>query len=250
MAPPLDVKSLKEQALAATARFFADTMSVAPAEDSEEWEAEYRRQFDRLKAAPAPSAAAAAAQIPLVDDRPDALPQLSGTPADKRWAGALRTARLQQIPKADLRTWLGHSWIKAKDWIDTRELTDQVFLHRVAAQHDAERRRAASEAGAQQAARSGQEAEAAALRQRAVAAGLSAAGLIELIDLCARESPAALKEKLAELHVEGRTVRVFECANPALLMVLEKREDGRAEYGIERDQGLVADLKLFAQSGL
>jgi len=31
-------------------------------------------------------------------------------------------------------------------------------------------------------------------------------------------------------------------------MVLEKAEAGRAEYGIERDEGLVADLKLFARA--
>jgi len=30
-------------------------------------------------------------------------------------------------------------------------------------------------------------------------------------------------------------------------VVLEKSEGERSEYGIERDEGLVADLKLFAR---
>ena len=37
-------------------------------------------------------------------------------------------------------------------------------------------------------------------------------------------------------------------ADPAVLMVLEKTEAERIEYGIERDEGLVADLKLFARA--
>ena len=35
---------------------------------------------------------------------------------------------------------------------------------------------------------------------------------------------------------------------PAVLTVLEKAEAGRSEYGIERDEGLVTDLKLFART--
>jgi hypothetical protein len=31
-------------------------------------------------------------------------------------------------------------------------------------------------------------------------------------------------------------------------MVLEKHADGRSDYGIERDEGLVSDLALFARS--
>jgi hypothetical protein len=32
-----------------------------------------------------------------------------------------------------------------------------------------------------------------------------------------------------------------------VLMVLEKAGTGREEYGIERDEGLVADLRLYAR---
>ena len=41
---------------------------------------------------------------------------------------------------------------------------------------------------------------------------------------------------------------VFETADPALLMVLEKDGTGRGEYAIERDPGLVADLALFMRA--
>ena len=57
-----------------------------------------------------------------------------------------------------------------------------------------------------------------------------------------------MKAKLAELEVSGRNLRVFETADLAVLMVLEKAEAGRSDYGIERDEGLVADLRLFARA--
>ena len=57
-----------------------------------------------------------------------------------------------------------------------------------------------------------------------------------------------IQAKLAELDSNGRNLRVFETGDPAVLMVLEKTETERGEYGIERDEGLVADLKLFARA--
>ena len=54
--------------------------------------------------------------------------------------------------------------------------------------------------------------------------------------------------KLAELDFSGRNLRVFETADPAVLMVLERAPTERSEYGIERDGGLVGDLKLFARA--
>jgi hypothetical protein len=54
--------------------------------------------------------------------------------------------------------------------------------------------------------------------------------------------------KLAELDFGGRNLRVFETSDPAVLMVLEKAEAGRSDYGIERDEGLVADLRLFTRA--
>ena len=67
--------------------------------------------------------------------------------------------------------------------------------------------------------------------------------------LIAERLPAVpIKGKLAELELDKRNLRVFETADPAVLMVLEKAESERSEYGIERDEGLVADLRLFARA--
>ena len=45
----MDLKTLKEQAAVATTRFFVDKQGFSASEDSEDWEDEYRRQFERLK---------------------------------------------------------------------------------------------------------------------------------------------------------------------------------------------------------
>jgi hypothetical protein len=45
----MDLKALKEEAAEATARFFLDKHGFVPSEDSEDWEDEYRRQFDFVK---------------------------------------------------------------------------------------------------------------------------------------------------------------------------------------------------------
>jgi hypothetical protein len=71
--------------------------------------------------------------------------------------------------------------------------------------------------------------------------------LIELIDIADRLPVLPIKTKLAELATTERNLRVFETEDPAVLMVLEKAGTGREEYGIERDEGLVADLRLYAR---
>ena len=54
--------------------------------------------------------------------------------------------------------------------------------------------------------------------------------------------------KLAEIDVEGRHLRIFETSDPNLLLVKEKKGPLQLpDYAIERDEGLAADLKLFAQ---
>ena len=51
------------------------------------------------------------------------------------------------------------------------------------------------------------------------------------------------------LAAEGRQLRVYETSDPNLLLVKEKRGPSPLDdYAIERDEGLVADLKLFAQA--
>jgi hypothetical protein len=246
----MDLKALKEQALLATGRFFHEKFGAAPAEDSEEWEDEYRRQFNRLTKA-APSGPATAAPLStIVEEKPVDLPDLAGTSADARWAFALRAARLKQIQNHDLRAWLARTWIRAKEWIDTRDLATDAFQRRVEPSYQTARRQSAAEAAATAATRQAQATAAAALQTEIKAAGISAAGLVELIDVSPRAAAVPIKDKLTELRLDDRSLRVFETANPAILMVLEKRGDQKAEYGIERDAGLVADLKLFARSGL
>ena len=241
----MDREAVREAAIEATARAFWERDGVVPDQESEEWEAEYRRQFEivkaRLAAAPQPAAASAAAE-----ER--ALPELSGQPTQLRWAAQIRADRLKEIRDRDIRHWLAATWTKAKGWLDTRDLPTAVFLQRIGP-HYAEYRRGAEErAWAEKAARAAREAAAAALRREVEAAHISAAGLAELIDAAERMPAAAIKDKLAEIETEDRQLRVFESADELTLMVLEKSPKGRGEYGIERDEGLVADLKLYARA--
>ncbi len=60
--------------------------------------------------------------------------------------------------------------------------------------------------------------------------------------------PAPLTDKLADLAGVDRNLRIFATADPKTLLVKEKNLTGSHDYGIERDEGLVADLKLFASA--
>ena len=93
------------------------------------------------------------------------------------------------------------------------------------------------------------EAIAAGERRRQVdEAGITVEGLIDLIDIAERLPVLPIKTKLAELASEGRNLRVFETDDPAVLMVLEKAGTSRSDYAIERDEGLVGDLRLYARA--
>src|SRR5262249_25707676 len=46
---PMDLKELRDRALEATTRFFVDRDGILPDQEGEEWEAEYRRQYDIAK---------------------------------------------------------------------------------------------------------------------------------------------------------------------------------------------------------
>jgi hypothetical protein len=246
----MDPKMLKEQALLETGRFFQEKFGTAPAEDSDEWEDEYRRQFNRLKKEAAPNFSAARSLSPIVEEKSGDLPELSGASADARWAFALRSARLKEVRSHDLRAWLACTWTSAKEWLDTRELSVEAFLRRAEPQYEDARRRSAAAAATVAATRRAQVIATAALQDELKAARISAAGLVDLIDVSPRAAVMPIQVKLAELRLEDRILRVFETANPAMLMVLEKRGDQRNDYGIESDDGLVADLKQFARSGL
>jgi hypothetical protein len=72
--------------------------------------------------------------------------------------------------------------------------------------------------------------------------------LIDLIDVSRRSAAVPVRGKLAELRSGKRSLRVFETSNPDVFAVIERSEAGRSEYAIERDDGLVADLKLFGEA--
>jgi hypothetical protein len=254
----MDLKSLRDEALEETARFFSDKQGFLPDQDSDEWEDEYRRQFALAKArqeaaqrsgggaARADAAVKAAAPAP----RPDAGPALSGPPGEARWAAALRADRLKEIRDDDVRGWLLRSWTASKDWVETRELSAASFRRRVDAQYAEHRRQSEERAAAVAAEEQAKAAAASAIARQIEAAGITIEGLIELIDVSPRVKAAPMRTKLAELTVDDRRLRIFETADAAVLLVIESGAAGRSEYGIERDDGLVADLKLFAQADL
>ncbi|MGH7030553.1 MAG: hypothetical protein ACREEZ_09025, partial [Stellaceae bacterium] len=158
------------------------------------------------------------------------------------------------------------TWTRAKSWIDTRELPTPVFLQRIAPHYAEYRKEADERARVVASERQAKEAAADQIRREVEQAGITAEGLIELIDICERLPPAPLGAKLGELACEGRNLRVFDTADPALLMVLdksaagekdvagekgatgEKGAAGRSDYAIERDPGLVADLALLMRA--
>jgi hypothetical protein len=246
----MDLRLVREEAVEGTNRFFWDKQGFVPDPDSEEFEEEYRRQFELAKQRLASASPAAPAVRPLAAAPPDPTnwTELSGEPTQIRWAAALRAERIGEIRDPGIRDWLATNWTKAKSWVDTRELPTPVFLQRIAP-HYAEYRKRADEqarvlAGEQQA----REAAANQIRQAVAEAGITVDGLIELIDICDRLPSLPIKAKLAELESDGRNLRVFETTDPAVLMVLEKDKTGRSEYAIERDPGLVADLALLMRA--
>ena len=240
----MDLKLVREEAIEGTTRFFWDNQGFVPDQDSDEWEAEYRRQFELAKNrhAGARPAAAANAPPPPPPREPTDWAELTGAPTQIRWAAALRADRIAEIRDPGIRGWLATTWTKAKSWVDTGEMPTPVFLQRVAPHYAEYRKQADERARVLASERQAREAAADQIRREVEAAGITVEGLIELIDICDRLPPAPLGAKLAELDSEGRTLRIFETADPAMLMVLEKSEAGRSEYGIERDEGLVADL--------
>jgi hypothetical protein len=249
----MDLKLVREEAIEGTTRFFWDKHGFVPDQDSEEWEAEYRRQFALAKQRPStagtrPDAAAASTPAPPSVPEPADWVELTGPPTQIRWAAALRADRVREVRDPGIRDWLATTWTKAKSWIDTRDLPTPVFLQRVAPHYAEYRREAGERARLLDSERQAREAAADQIRGEIEAAGITAAGLIELVDICDRLPPAPVKAKLAELDADGRNLRIFETADPAMLMVLEKNAEGRSEYGIERDDGLVADLELLMRA--
>ena len=245
----MDLRVVREEAIEATTRAFWDKNGFVPGEDSEEWEEEYRRQFEQAKRRHATGQAAEVKLSPALSPPPeeDGWAVLTGAPTQIRWAAALRADRMREIKDPGIRHWLATTWTKAKSWLDTREMPTPIFLKRIQPRYAEYRRQADERARALQAERQAKTAAAEALQREIEAAGITVEGLIELIDIAERLPAVPIKGKMAELELDKRNLRVFETADPAVLMVLEKADAGRSEYGIERDEGLVADLRLFAR---
>jgi hypothetical protein len=246
----MDLHVLREAAIEATSRALHDKLGFVPSDESDEWEDEYRRQFAVLKQrfateAPAP----AAPRMPAAPSGAERQwPELSGTPEQKRWAATIREERLREMPGDPFRTWLARTWTRAKVWVDTRDVPAAVLVQRLKPQFDEYRRQAAETAKARAAEAQQKAAVVAAYQQRLKNAGITPEGLIEMVDASDRFDLAPLTVKLAEIAVEGRHLRIFETSDPNLLLVKEKKGPLHEDYAIERDEGLVGDLKLYAQA--
>jgi hypothetical protein len=247
----MDLNALREAAIEATSRVLHDKHGVVPSEDSDEWEDEYRRQFALLKqrigaepVAPPRAPSASAAALAAAERQ---WPELSGTPEQKRWAATIRADRMGEIVSEPFRVWFGQTWTRAKVWVDTRDVPTAVLVQRLKPQFDEYRKEIAAATKARAAEAQQKAAEAAAFQKRLKDSGITPEGLVELIDASDRFDLAPLTVKLAEIAVEGRHLRVFETSDPNLLLVKEKKGPIHEDYAIERDEGVVADLKLYAQ---
>jgi len=241
----MDLEALREAAIEATSRALYEKHGYVPSDDSDEWEDEYRRQFAALKQR-------YGSQV-TVPSRPAAstpqrqLPDPRGTPEEQRWGASIREERLREIPSEAVRAFWVETWPRAKQWIDTRDVPTQTLLQRLKPHYDEWRKKQAEAAAARKAEAQKKAAEAAAYQRRLKEAGITPQGLVELIDASDRFDPAPLAAKLADITVEARHLRIFETTDPNLLLVKEKDLRGSHDYAIERDEGLVADLKLYGQ---
>jgi uncharacterized protein YeaO (DUF488 family) len=245
----MDLQALREAAIEATSRALHDKYGIVPSDESDEWEEEYRRQFATLRQRFGTDLKAAAAVA-----RPPAplqlqLPELRGTLEEQRWGASIREERLREIPSEAVRAFLVEIWPRAKQWIDTRDVPTRTWLQRLAPQYEEWRKKRREAAKSRTAATQQKAALVAAHQQRLKDAGISPEGLVELIDASDRFDLAPLTVKLAEIDVEGRHLRIFETADPNLLLVKEKKGPLQLpDYAIERDEGLVGDLKLYAEA--
>jgi hypothetical protein len=247
----MDLNALREAALDATARALYDRLGIVPSEDSDEWEEEYRKQFAALRQRLGAEGALPPRPTIMPASSPERQwPELSGTPEQKRWGAAIRDERMSEIPSEAFRQFLARAWTRAKVWVDTRDVPTTTLVQRLKPQFDEYRLKAAEAAKAKAAAAQQKAAEAATHRRKLAEAGITPDGLVELIDASERfDDPVTIATKLAEISVEMRQLRVFETSDPNLLLVKEKKGPVQLpDYAIERDEGLVADLRLYAQA--
>jgi hypothetical protein len=239
----MDLSQLKEAAIEATVQALQRKFDVMPSEDSDEWEDEYRRQFALARQRYGVGTPTVARPTgPALQ-----LPELRGDTHELvHWGEQVRAERLREVSDPARRAWMARTWTRAKLWVDMRDVPVATLLQRTQAQYDDWRRQQSEQKSAQTSAAQQKAAALAAHQAKLQQAGITEAGLIELIDASERVKPAALTDKLAELAGVDRNLRVFATADPGVLLVKEKNLQGLHDYGIERDAGLVADLKLFA----
>jgi hypothetical protein len=241
----MDLSQLKEAAIEATTRALQQKFDVMPSEDSDEWEDEYRRQFALAKqryGVGTPTVARGLAGPELQ------LPELTGDREHVHWGEQVRAERLREVADAPRRAWMAKTWTRAKLWVDTRDVPIATLLQRTQAQYDDYRRQTAEQQKARAAEAQRKAAAVAAHQAMLQKAGITEEGLIELVDASERAKPAPLAEKLGDLSGVDRNLRIFATADPNVLLVKEKNLKGTFDYGIERDEGLVGDLKLFASA--
>jgi len=243
----MDLTQLKEAAIEATTRALQQKFDVMPSEESDEWEDEYRRQFALMKQRYAVDTKAIV-RPPVTAGTTRQLPELTGDREQIHWGEQVRADRMREVTDPARRAWMAKTWTRAKVWVDTRDVPVATLLQRTQVQYDQYRQQTAEQQKAQSAAAQQKAAAVAAHQAKLQKAGVSEAGLIELIDASDRTKPAALTDKLADLTGVDRHLRVFATADPKSLLVKEKNLQGSQDYGIERDEGLVADLKLFASA--
>lgn len=245
----MDLTALREAAIEATSRALYDKLGYVPEEDSDDWEDEYRRQFALLKQRNPAAALTTPVRRPAPTGPERQWPALTGTPEQTRWAATIRDERMHEIPSEPFRVWLGQAWTRAKVWVDTRDVPTAVLLQRLRPQFDEYRQKAAEAAKVRNTEAQKKAAGVAAYQQKLKDARITPEGLVEMVDASDRFDLAPLAAKLADITVEGRHLRVFETSDPNLLLVKEKKGPLQVpDYAIERDEGLVADLKLFAQA--
>jgi hypothetical protein len=242
----MDVNALREAAIEAANRALYEKHGFVPSEDSDEWEDEYRRQFAALKQRY--GGELQTVQRPAAAALKQPLPELRGAPEEQRWGNSIREERMREIPSEAVRSFLVQIWPRARQWVDTRDVPTATLLQRLKPQYDEWRKKRAEAAEAKKAEAQKKAADAAAYRRKLQEARITPEGLVELVDASDRFEVAPLTTKLAEVEVADRHLRIFETSDPNLLLVKERNDRGHEDYAIERDEGLVGDLKLYAQA--
>ena len=151
------------------------------------------------------------------------LPELTGDREQVHWGEQVRADRLREVTDAARRAWMAKTWTRAKLWVDTREVPVATLLQRTQAQYDEYRRKTAEEQKARAAEAQQKAAAVAAYQAMLQKAGITEAGLIELVDASERADPA----------VAGRKTRRTQRHRPPPADFRHRRSERAAGQGKE-----------------